>query len=131
VVGADFKADLHGCLREARRALLWKLDGLSDGDMRRPLTFHGTNLLGLVKHLSGCEIGYFGWVFNRPFPGPPVWPAIEDDATVDMWVRPEESRADIVDLYRRAGEHADATIDALGLDDRGTMPAASADRGCR
>lgn len=122
MTGVDFKADLHRCLREAREALLWKLDGLSDYDMRRPLTFHGTNLLGLVKHLSGCEIGYFGWVFDRPFTDPPAWLAVADDATIDMWVRPEESRAEIVDLYRRACAHADATIDTLGLGHRGTMP---------
>lgn len=76
----DFKADLHRCLREAREALVWKLDGLSEYDMRRPLTFHGTNLLGLVKHLSGCEIGYFGWVFDRSFP-PRLRQRIEDAAT--------------------------------------------------
>lgn len=128
MAGEDFKADLHRCLRVAREALLWKLDGLSEYDVRRPLTFHGTNLLGLVKHLSGCEIGYFGWVFDRPFPDPPAWLAVEDDATIDMWVRPEETRADIVDLYRRACAHADVTIETLGLGDRGLMPDAAGGR---
>ena len=33
-----------------REALVWKLDGLSEYDVRRPLTVTGTNLLGLVKH---------------------------------------------------------------------------------
>ena len=28
--------------------------------MRRPLTPTGTNLLGLVKHLTGVELGYLG-----------------------------------------------------------------------
>jgi hypothetical protein len=33
-------------LQAAREALLWKLDGLSEYDIRRPLTPTGTNLLG-------------------------------------------------------------------------------------
>ena len=45
------KADLHHYLQAAREALLWKLDGLAEYDIRRPLTPTGTNLLGLVKHL--------------------------------------------------------------------------------
>ena len=53
----DPKADLHDYLQAARDALLWKLDGLSECDIRRPLTATGTNLLGLVKHLTGVEIG--------------------------------------------------------------------------
>ncbi|NEE26132.1 DUF664 domain-containing protein, partial [Streptomyces sp. SID7982] len=47
-------------LQNARDALLWKLDGLSEYDIRRPLTPTGTNLLGLVKHVAGIELGYLG-----------------------------------------------------------------------
>ena len=43
------KADLHRYLQAAREALLWKLDGLPEYDIRRPLTPTGTNLLGLVR----------------------------------------------------------------------------------
>ena len=32
------KADLHRYLRIARDAVAWKLDGLDDYDLRRPLT---------------------------------------------------------------------------------------------
>src|SRR4051794_868486 len=49
----DVKRTLHGYLRRAREAMVWKLDGLSDYDVRRPLTPTGTNLLGLAKHLFG------------------------------------------------------------------------------
>ncbi|NUV38591.1 DUF664 domain-containing protein, partial [Streptomyces sp. KAI-27] len=62
-----YKADLVRYLQESREALLWKLDGLSEYDARRPLTPTGTNLLGLVKHLSGVELGYFGDTFGRPY----------------------------------------------------------------
>ena len=110
------KADLHRYLQVARDALLWKLDGLSDHDIRRPMTPTGTNLLGIVKHVASVEIGYFGPTFGRPSDEPLPWfeEGAEDNA--DMWATPEESRDDIVALYRRAWAHADATIEALPVD---------------
>ncbi|MCZ4537516.1 DinB family protein (plasmid) [Gordonia rubripertincta] len=115
------KKSLHRYLRESRSALVWKLDGLSDYNVRRPLTPHGTNLLGLVKHLSGCEIGYFGAVFGRPFPHNPPW-LTSTTPNVDMWAAPDESRASIIDLYQRACAHSDHTIAKLPLDATGEVP---------
>jgi hypothetical protein len=122
------KADLHRYLQAARDALLWKLDGLSEYDTRRPMVPTGTNLLGLVKHVASVEIGYLGTVFGRPFDQPLPW--YEDDAepNADMWATPDESRDDIVGLYRRAWAHSDATIDALPLDAVGQVPHWPADR---
>lgn len=37
VTGWDPKADLHRYLQAGRDALLWKLDGLSEYDIRRPM----------------------------------------------------------------------------------------------
>ncbi|NUT49768.1 MAG: DinB family protein [Saccharothrix sp.] len=122
------KPDLHRYLRSAREALLWKLDGLTPHAARRPLTPTGTNLLGLVKHLAGVEVGYFGDTFGRPFPEPLPWLADDAEPNADMWAAPGESRADIVDLYRRACAHSDATIEALDLDAPGTVPWWPADR---
>jgi hypothetical protein len=48
-------------------------------DIRQPLTPTGTNLLGLVKHLGGVGIGYFGDTFGRPF-GEPLPAGFEEDA---------------------------------------------------
>ncbi|WP_371621692.1 DinB family protein [Streptomyces sp. NBC_01116] len=110
------KADLQRYLQSARDALLWKLEGLSEYDVRRPLTPTGTNLLGLVKHAAGVELGYFGETFRRPFGEAP--PAYADDAEAnqDMWATADESREDVLALYRRVAEHADATIAELPLD---------------
>jgi hypothetical protein len=44
---------LHRWLRLVRDVMVWKLEGLSDADVRRPMTRTGTNLLGLVKHITG------------------------------------------------------------------------------
>ncbi|MGR6914236.1 DinB family protein [[Actinomadura] parvosata] len=113
------KSDLHSYLKLAREGLVWKLDGLSEYDARRPLTPTGTNLLGLVKHLAGVEFGYFGDTFGRPHGESLPW--IEEGAEVnaDMFATPEESREEIVSLYRRAWAHADATIEELPLDAAG------------
>ncbi|GAA2284150.1 DinB family protein [Nonomuraea roseoviolacea subsp. roseoviolacea] len=122
MTGPDPKTFLRRYLQTARDAMLWKLDGLSEYDVRRPLTPTGTNLLGLVKHLAGVELGYFGETFGRPSDEPQPWfeEGAEDNA--DMWATADESREDIVGLYRRAWAHADATIDALDLDATGRVP---------
>ena len=101
---------------------MWKLDGLAEYDVRRPLVPTGTNLLGLVKHVASVEAGYLGEVFGRPFPRPLPW--LEDDAepNADMWATADQSRAEIIDLYRVVWAHSDATIDALDLDAEGTVP---------
>ncbi|MFE6286254.1 DinB family protein [Streptomyces sp. NPDC057877] len=118
----DPKADLRFYLQSARDALLWKLEGLSEYDSRRPLTPTGTNLLGLVKHAATVELGYLGDTFGRPSGEPLPWVAQDAEANADMWATAEESRADIVGLYRRAWAHADATVDALALDTVGRVP---------
>ncbi|MFD1148148.1 DinB family protein [Saccharothrix hoggarensis] len=118
----DAKTHLHDSLRWIREAVLTKLDGLSEYDARRPMTLTGTNLLGLVKHLATWEARYFGEVFGRPFPEPlPRWDD-EDARRADMWATEHETRADVVDRYRRVWAHSDATITALDLDAPGHVP---------
>jgi hypothetical protein len=122
VIDEFAKEYLHGELRWIREALLWKLEGLSEYDIRRPLTPTGTNLLGLIKHLAIWEARYFGEVFDRPFPEPlPRW---DDEAAsgTDLWVTEHETRDEIIGLYRRVCEHSDATIDALPIDAPGHVP---------
>nr|WP_311132139.1 DinB family protein [Nonomuraea gerenzanensis] len=110
------KSELHHYLKTARESLVWKLDGLSEYDVRRPLTPTGTNLLGLVKHLASVELGYFGDSFGRPHGESLPWFEEGAEANADMWATPGESREEIVSLYRRAWAHADATIEELSLD---------------
>ena len=127
VTGLEPKADFHRYLQEARDALLWKLDGLSEYDVRRPLVPTGTNLLGLVKHVAGVELGYFGDTFGRPHHEPlPEFDPNEPNA--DMWATAGEPREQITGLYRRAWRHSDATIGALALDAIGHVPWWPADR---
>jgi len=114
------KRTLHGRLRRDREALLWKLDGLSEYDARRPLTATGTNLLGLVKHVATVEARYFGEVFGRPSPEPLCrW---QDSDGSDQWAAADETRDQITGFYRSTWQHSDATINELPLDAPGHVP---------
>ncbi|MFF9839137.1 DinB family protein [Streptomyces sp. NPDC013740] len=120
MIDAFAKDNLHGRLRRDREALLWKLDGLSEYDARRPLTATGTNLLGLVKHVATVEARYFGEVFDRPSPEPlPRW---QDHDGSDQYATEGETLDQIVAFYRRTWEHSDATINELPLDAPGHVP---------
>jgi Protein of unknown function (DUF664) len=122
---SDPKADLRAYLQEGRDAVLWKLDGLSEYDIRRPVTPTGTNLLGLVKHLTAMELGYFGDTFGRPPAEAPAWAAediLETDPNADMWATAAESRDYITGWYRRSWAHADTTIGELDLAAVGRVP---------
>jgi len=115
-MGDDQKQQLHEYLTASREAVSWKAEGLSEYDVRRPLTRTGTNLLGLIKHLSIVEAWYFGKTFNRPFePHLPWW---DDDAPEggDMWATASQSRHEVLETYQAAIAHADATIRSLDLD---------------
>jgi Protein of unknown function (DUF664) len=122
---SDQKTDLRRYLQQARDAMLWKVDGLPEYDIRRPLTPTGTNLLGLVKHLAGCEIGYFGNTFGRPLADPPPWTddeLLEREPMSDMSATADESRDYILGWYRKAWTHADETFEKLELDAIGHVP---------
>jgi uncharacterized damage-inducible protein DinB len=111
------KESLYVSLDRHRDVVLWKLDGLDDEQLRRPMTASGTNLLGLVKHLAAVEYGWFCDTFGRPHE---PMPFDETDETADLRVEPGEATADILAFYQRARLAADRAIDELGVDDLGT-----------
>ncbi|MFI6102163.1 DinB family protein [Lentzea sp. NPDC051213] len=120
-MASDPKAVLHRYLKSAREALLWKLDGVSEYDARRPLTPTATNLLGLVKHLIGVEREYFGACLGRPYGEDMPWD-VEADPNVDMYATADESRQYILSLYAQATAFADTSIEELPLDAPGVVP---------
>lgn len=117
---AAVKRTLHRYLQKHRAALLAKLDGLAERQARWPVTPTGTNVLGLVKHVAGVQVGYFGEVFGRPLPDQPAW--LESEDGEDMYASLDETMADIVAFHHRSAAHADATIEALDLTATGTVP---------
>lgn len=98
------EAELHDDLQQAREALVWKLEGLSEYDRSRPMVPTATNLLGLVRHVGIVEWGYLGATFGRP---------LEEL---------EEGPEEIVNVYHRVRAHSDQTVEHLGLNALGKVP---------
>jgi uncharacterized damage-inducible protein DinB len=119
------KAALQHYLQANRDALLWKLEGLGERDLRMPRTPTGTNLIGIVKHMANVEIGYFGDTFGREWPMPEeriADDAYDTDPQADWYATEHETCDGIVDLYRRVWTFADAAIEELTLDAVGRVP---------
>jgi len=111
------KQSLHVSLDRHRDVVLWKVAGLGDEALRRPMTPSGTSLLGLVKHLAAVEYGWFCQTFGRETE--PL-PFDDEDVDADLRVEPHETTADVLAFYGRARAAADAVIDELEVDDVGT-----------
>ena len=118
----QMRDELHRHLKVARESLLWKLEGVSEYDLRRPMTPTGTNLLGLVKHVASVEAGYLGDIFGRPFPETFPWFAEDAEPNADMWATADQSPDDIIGLYHRVWAHSDATVESLPVDAIGVVP---------
>ena len=120
----EAKATLQRYLQTGREALVWKLDGLSERELRLPRTPTGMNLIGIVKHMANGEIWYFGDAFGRAWPTPEERITDEDetDPQADWYLTEDETCDGIIDLYRRVWTFADETIEELPLDAPGHVP---------
>jgi uncharacterized damage-inducible protein DinB len=87
----------------ARESVLKKADGLSDSQLRDKVVPTGTNLLGLVAHLTEGERYWFGYTFAGES-------MAEPDFSMD--VPAEVSTAEVLDGYRAAIEHSNAILRA-------------------
>jgi uncharacterized damage-inducible protein DinB len=114
--GAE-KESLKVALDRHRDAILWKLEGLDDEQLRRPMVPSGTSLLGLVKHLAAVEYGWFCDTFGRD--AEPL-PFDDDDPDADLRIEPGETTEDVLAFYGRARAAADQAIDELDVEDTGT-----------
>jgi len=94
------KETLAAFLDNNRAVMVWKLDGLSEQDARRPMVESGTNMLGLVKHLAWVE----RWWFEYNFAGREVdFPWSDDDPDADFRVDDEETIGDDLAAVTRDG----------------------------
>ncbi len=110
-------------LQSERDHLVGTLDGLSEYDVRRPMTPTGTSLLGLVKHVLTVELGYLTECPGRPTGIELPWDAEAAYADgADMWATAEESREWLLDLYRRSWALGDSSVRELGLDAPASVP---------
>ena len=119
---ANAKSELVEALGKLNDAILGKLDGVGDYDLRRSLTPTGSNLLGIVKHLATVQAEYFGGCFGRPFPEEMPWSSEDAGINADMFAAAGETSDWVRDLYRRSWLHALGTIAVTDLDDTATVP---------
>jgi len=121
----ETKEALAHYLAEQRTALVLKLEGLSEREVRLPRTPTGTNLLGIVKHCMNVEYGYLGPTFGRTIDDPTgLVPeeAYAADPQTDWYATADETMAGILQTYRRVQDFCDETIAALPLDAPGRVP---------
>ena len=121
----DEKDILRVSLDRHRDVALWKLEGLDDNQLRRPMVPSGTSLLGIVKHLADCEYGWFCWTFRRDTEPGGNWSHFAGSGLTDYdddggWLSRDDRTADILSYFGRAWAAADQVIDDLSLDDTGT-----------
>lgn len=109
----DEKESLLAAIERHRDAILWKLDGLDDEQLRRSMTPSGLSPIGLMKHLGAVEYGWFCECFGREHE--PL-PFDDDDADADLTVGPDESTAEVLAFYGRARDAANEAVAAIGLE---------------
>ncbi len=108
----DPRALLVGYLDWCREAVLRKLDGLSDEQLRRPVEPMGWSPLGLVQHLGWVERRWLRWGFT----GERIVGFLPDADVVEWQVAPEVSSAQVLATYQAEVERARAIIAAADLD---------------
>jgi hypothetical protein len=113
-IGAE-KELLLSFLDQQREVVLWKLDGLTDDQLRqRPLTPSRLSLLGLVKHLAAGEQYWLCQLFARP--AEPVSLAASDNVELEEG----DTTDSVVAYYARARSASDQAITELNLDTTAT-----------
>lgn len=114
--GAE-KETLNGFLNYYRDLILEICSGLPEDDLRRPMVPTGTTLIGLVKHLSYVE---WGW-FREIMAGEDItYPFDTSDPTCDFRLDDGETISDVIDTYGEARKLSDAIIDEHQLEDIAT-----------
>ena len=113
-LAAPPKEMVEGFLDFLRATILWKVEGLSDEDLRCSLVPSGWSLLGMVKHLAFVERWWFRIVFaGEDLPVP--W--TEDDPDADWRVEPGETTAEILALYQGETARARQIVAAAAWED--------------
>ena len=119
----DRGAQLREYLNDAREAILWKCEGLSDAQARTPLTPTGTHVMGLLLHLAVTESQYFISCLGREIENPTIRGVIEaEESQADFLPPPNMTLVDALEIYRETTVAADAVLDELELDSPAVVP---------
>lgn len=93
-----------------RDALLRKIDGLSDAQLRAPVEPLGWAPLGLVQHLGWVERRWLRWGFAAE----DVAPFLDDDEDAEWQV--SAPTASVLAAYRAEVAHSRSLVGSLALD---------------
>jgi len=121
------KETLLAFLDNNRAIMVWKLEGLSAEDARRPMVDSGTSLIGLVKHLAWVE----RWWFDGFFAGSDYDYPYADDPEEDLRTEPGDTVAAVVDLYERHVALSNEIVAAHNLDTMSTGTVRGSSRSLR
>jgi hypothetical protein len=102
---------LRRFLDEQRQHVLGILDGLTEEQLRRPVLPSGWHCLGMVKHLALADEHY--WF--RSVVGGETFGFFPEGPNAEWQLGPGESAMDVLGLYRREIERANAVIAATPL----------------
>ncbi|MCW2631731.1 MAG: hypothetical protein JWR88_693 [Pseudonocardia sp.] len=111
---SDPRELLLGYLDWYRDALMRKLDGLSDAQLRTPVGPLGWSPLGLVKHLGWVERRWLRWGFAAE----PVAPEPPGGRDAEFVVAGDEDAASVLTAYRDEVGRATALIAGAELGDQ-------------
>jgi uncharacterized damage-inducible protein DinB len=114
VAGGE-KDALCGFLDHYRQVMLDVCQGLSEEQLRRPMTPSATSLLGLVKHLAYCEQGWFQEAIAGNKLDYPQY--LLEDPDADMRATGSETADEILELYRRSCDASRRVLAGVSLDD--------------
>jgi hypothetical protein len=97
-------------LDQQRDVVMWKLDGLTDDQLRQRIRPGGLYLLGLVKHLASAEYDWLSDLFGRP--SEPADLRASDDAEVE----PGDTTDSVLNYYSRARNASDQAMSDVDFD---------------
>ena len=113
---ADERETLVSQLDFHRATVLHKLAGLDDEQLRRPMTASGLSLLGLVKHLTATEHGWFLKIYAG-LDEPDLY-----DPDTDFTIEPDDTTDGLINTYIRTCERVREATAGKRLDDVVTTP---------
>ena len=110
----DERQILSQFLDQQLGVIKWKLDGLTDDQLRHPATESGMCLLALAKHVAGVPYYWLCEMFGRPIE---PWPGADTD---DVELDPGDTTDRVLEYYARARAAATQAISVVDLDAAGT-----------
>ena len=104
------KQILSEFLDQQHDVIIWKLDGLTDEQLREPVTPSGMCLLALAKHVAAVQAYWLCEIFGR---ATDPWRL---EASDDVELDPSDTADGILAFYERARAAGKDAIDEIDLD---------------